>query len=166
MALFKSKIKFQNFQLHSECQLVSALNASYFLGRKFIPPSSAEYDMLLKLTCGQHGSCIQIEKAYAYLNIQFVDVKAEWRSIEFADSLGLPIGISLNTERGFHNVVIVGVDCDSEGYLLKIPNIKFYTKDMWIKWTELEPLITDLPNLGPQYGFFRLFHKHRFTLRP
>jgi hypothetical protein len=156
--------QFQNYQKYSECQLVATLNASYMLGRPFIDPDSNEYEMLVDLTCARYGSCVCIEKVYEYLSLKYIDVKQELNSITTSVNMNLPISVNVYQYKklyGLHNVIIVEMkyNAEKENYDLKIPNYrKFTDKNMWINWNDLKKLLCTLDNIGPSYGFFRMFY--------
>lgn len=58
---------------HGDCQLVSALNAYYFLtGRQYCTQDSDEYDELVKITRCRHGTAINIEKAHRKLGLDII----------------------------------------------------------------------------------------------
>lgn len=160
------KIIYQNKQKYSECSLVAALNASYCLGESFISPNSKEYERLVDLTGARFGSCINVEKAYDYLRLKYIDVKPEWNSIYFAMDKNLPISISVNTDKhGLHSIVIVKMRSNNKKgwYDLKVPNLNSYTnKKMWIHLKKLEKITNVRKNIGPEYGFFRIFYIQKF----
>jgi len=160
------KTIYQNEQKYSECQLVVALNASYCLGEPFISPNSEEYERLVDLTGGRCGSCINVEKAYDYLRLKYIDVKPEWNSIYFAMDKNLPISVGVNTDKhGLHNIVIIKMRSNNKigWYDLKVPNLNPYTnKKMWIHLKKLEKITNVRKNIGPEYGFFRIFYIQKF----
>ena len=53
-----------------DCQLVTAVNAYYYLTGKTIPQDSEKYDELVELTGCAHGAAISIEKAWDKLGIK------------------------------------------------------------------------------------------------
>ena len=155
-------IRYQKSQLYFECQLVSALNASYMLGESFIPKGSKEYERLVDFTCGRNGSCIGINKIYPYLRLEHVDIKPEWDNIKLMVDNGFPVAMSVNTPKtGNHSVCVVDVRLSKGGYIYKVPNISWYTNAMWIHEKELQEMQICLPNLGPEKGHLRVFMKHR-----
>lgn len=162
------KIIYQNEQKYSECQLVTALNASYCLGESFISSNNEEYERLVDLTGGRYGSCIDVTKAYKYLRLEYIDVKPEWNSILFAMDKNLPISIGVYTKiHGLHNVVIVKMKHNNNKgwYDLKIPNLNGYTsKKMWIHWYDLKKIIKVRENIGPNFEFFRIFYISGFYI--
>ena len=157
-----NKVRYQNSQLYSECQLVSVLNASYMLGGSFITKGSNEYERLVDFTCGRNGSCIQIEKVYRYLKLEHVDIKPEWDNIKLMVDYGFPVSISVNTPiTGNHSVCIVGARHCNGGYVFKVPNINWYTNRMWIHEEELKKIHICRSNLLPHRNYFRMFMRHR-----
>ncbi len=160
-------IRYQNGQKYSECQLVTALNASYKLGEPFVDPKSNEYERLVDLVLARNGAAITIEKACDYLRLKYVDVAPSWESIGFADDMNLPLDITINSPKyGLHSVAIVGVKYgyggkDGTGEYIIVPNMAYHTnKSMLIKWENLEKYITVGDNIAPNYGCFRMFIKN------
>jgi len=157
------KPRYQNKQLYAECQLVSALNASYKLGWPFIQMGSNEYERLVDFTGGRHGSCIGVNKVYQYLKIEYFDIKPEWDSIRLMLNQGSPVQLGVWTKKtGFHSVCIVDVKRDNKqgGYKFRVPNLRYYTdKQMWVHESFLKTVIDVRPNIGPEYGFYRVFLK-------
>ncbi len=160
-------IRYQNGQKYSECQLVTALNASYKLGESFIDPKSNEYERLVDLVLARNGGAITVENAYDYLRLIYVDVKPSWESIVFADYMNLPLDITIMSPKyGVHSVAIVGVKYgyrgrDGFGEYVIVPNMAFHTnKSMLIKREKLEKHIKISDNIAPAYGFFRMFIKN------
>ena len=162
------KIIYQNEQKYAECQLITALNASYCLGESFISPNSEEYERLVDLTGGRHGSCIDVTKAYKYLRLEYIDVKPEWNSILFAMDKNLPISMGVDTKKhGLHSIIVVEFKNNNKKgwYDLKVPNLNGYTnKRMWIHWLDFEKIINEKENIGPNYGFFRIFYISDFYI--
>jgi hypothetical protein len=154
----------QSGQKYGECQLVVALNAAYWLGEKFIFPKSEEYERLVDLTGARYGSAIDIEYAYKYLRLKYVDVKPIFESIEFAMVIGLPISLSVSVEKyGLHSVVILQTKHDNinGGYKVRVPNLNSYTdKNLWIHWERLKEFIIVERFLNPECGYFRIFYKN------
>lgn len=103
-------IKYQNSQMYAECQLVAAINAARYFGLSVPKMGSVEYERLVDLTKGRHGSCIQVWKAYPSLGIKA-------RKTGPAKKLGvtltwfqeqIPIEIPVHTMAlGFHSVLVV-----------------------------------------------------------
>lgn len=154
---------YQNEQRYSECQLVSALNAAYCLGEKLIHPDSEEYERLVDLTGARHGNCINVYKAYEYLRLNYIDVKPEWGSIWFAMEMNLPISVGvISAVNNFHSTVIIEMKHNNKtgDYELRVPNLKRHTdKQMWVNWPKYKKIIHVIENIGPEYGFFRIFYK-------
>ena len=115
-------------QKYSECQLVTVLNARYYLTGEVIKQDSQEYEDLVELCGARYGSAICIEKVYERLNL--VIKKHHFGLIE--DGADLPIDISIwHKAYGFHSVC--AVDYEPRTRAFRIPNFKWATNlDGWI----------------------------------
>lgn len=59
---FNEKDKYYiNSQKYSECQLVTAINATIYLNETSILSHSIEYERLIDLVGARHGSAVNIE---------------------------------------------------------------------------------------------------------
>ena len=162
--IYKISDKYVQFgQKYSECQLVSALNAAYWLGEDLIHPNSDEYERIVDFAGCRHGSAICISYVYRYLKLRYIDVKPEFESVEFANEMNLPIGLGVFTKKhGLHDVLIIQKKHNDEngGYKVRVLNLFPYTDDkFWIHWKELEKLVIVKENIGPEYGYFRIFYR-------
>jgi hypothetical protein len=128
--------KYINKNKYSECQLITALNAYYYLtGKQYCQQDSQEYEDLVDLVHARHGGAISIEKAWKKLGIEIV-----WEGISLWDfldkdktpSLQLPIEFNIWSKGyGFHSTLIVDYNrkCDA----LRITNFKKETTSQgWI----------------------------------
>jgi len=147
-----------------ECQLVSALNASYRLGEPNIRMGSGEYERLVDWTAGRCGACIGIEKVYEYLKIKHYDMKPDWdrHLLEDMLDLGFPVQISVWTQKtGGHSVCVVDYSrnvCSDGITYFKVPNLHRETdKQMYIPKEQLMEIWCDKENLGPNHGMWRVF---------
>jgi len=159
----EQKVSLQNSQKYSECQLVTALNATYCLGEQPIKPDSSEYERLVDFVSARDGSAIRIEKSYSYLKLRFLDIKPDFEHIQGALSQGMPVSFGVWTEKhGFHSVLITEIQHDNKkgGYQLRVPNLQPYTdKEMWIHWKDLKKLQRVDKNIGPENGYLRAFFR-------
>jgi len=113
-----------------DCQLVTALNAYYYLtGDVYCTKDSKEYNQLVDLTRCRYGSAIHIEKAYKRLGIEIV-----WSGISLLDIMidgEIALPIEWNTwswEYGFHSTLIV----DQKGYNIRVTNFSKIAPDGWM----------------------------------
>ena len=100
--------KYLNKQLYSECQLVSAINAYYFLTGKTIKQNSQEYEDLVDLVRAREGSAICIEKAHKKLGL--ITIKKAEHLWDLWDNKGLLLPIEATVwhkKTGFHSVTII-----------------------------------------------------------
>lgn len=70
--------KYHNRQNYMDCQLVTALNALYYLTGKHIKQDSEEYESLVDLVKARHGSAISIKKAHKKFGLKVI---GEFRSL-------------------------------------------------------------------------------------
>lgn len=65
--------KYLNRQKYSECQLITALNAHYYLtGKIYCKQDSPEYEDLVNLCRARHGAAIGIEKVHKKLGLKII----------------------------------------------------------------------------------------------
>ncbi len=155
-------IKYQNTQLYSECQLVSALNASYKLGKPIIKIDSKEYEKLVDMTCGRYGSCLGIDIAHRYLKIKPFDIKPDWDNVlKSLLYLEYPVQLSIWTLRtGYHSVCVVDYKHIGGVTYFKAPNLYRETnKQMYISKGRLQEIWSDISNLSPNHGVWLGFVK-------
>jgi hypothetical protein len=133
-------------QKGSDCQLVTALNASIYLHEeRLIEPNSKEYLKLLEITGGNTGACINIEKSWKDLKIT---EKNRYNYIHSVDWNDLPLEIKTHDEHyGFHSsccinyvssceaiqVINFEYNTTSKGWIFK-PNLELYLHDLNSEW--------------------------------
>jgi len=92
-------------QKYFACQLIAAINARIFLGGEDV--SDEVFEELVDLTCGRVGACINVEKAYPILGIEYTDgpVDIEWITNN------VPVQLTvLDPKNGRHAILITKVD--------------------------------------------------------
>ena len=107
-------------QTAGDCQLVTAVNAYYFLtGKQWCKAKSDEYERLVDLTACRHGSAIHIEKAWNELGIEIVWEGNIWFNVEeILKKRRLPVEWNIWAwGYGFHSTLIVD-------YVKKSENIR------------------------------------------
>ena len=153
-------MKVQDSQLYSECQLVTILNASYYLGESFIPNKTEEYERLVDLVGARHGAALMIDKAQDYLKLKHITVEPTLENIKALLHNKMPVGIGVWTKNsGLHNVLIL--DIKEAGTEMMVANLYPYTdSNMWITWKKLKPMIKKgtNKNIGPNGNFFRGYY--------
>jgi len=98
--------KYINEQKYSECQVITAINAYYYLTGKTISQDSEEYEKLVDLVSARNGSAIGIEKVHKKLGLVTLK-RVKWLH-EFGPKLPLPIEASVwHKKTGFHSVLMV-----------------------------------------------------------
>ena len=158
----------QNSQSYSECQLVSALNAASYLEIIKTFPQGDEYEELVDLALARDGAAITLNKVYRQLKLEYFDVNPIWNNILFyLRKHKWPIGVNVESSKyGFHNVLVIDTKYDDNCWWVQIPNLNHHTDDaMWIRWNDFSILISELPNIEPQCGLFRVFVKQSFYLK-
>ena len=107
---------FQNTQSYIECQLVSALNAYYFLTGKKIVIGSEPYEELVDLSGGRTMPCLCMSPVYERLGIK---IKKTFDSPEeFLNNLVFPIEKIVHG--ALHSVLIV--DWELSNKRLRVTN--------------------------------------------
>jgi len=117
---------------YSECQLISALNAYYYLTGKCIKQDSKKYENLVDLVKARNGSAIGIEKAWNKLGIKIVKESNSILDFVKNDTIQCPLEYNIWHKRyGFHSTLIV--DHDSKIDVCRITNFKWIaTLDGWM----------------------------------
>lgn len=124
--------KYLNKQIYSECQLITAINAYYYLTGKAIDQNSDEYEELVDLVKARNGAAIQVEIAHRKLGLVTLKKSEHLWDLWDDKKLLLPIGATVWHKRtGFHSVAIVDqclkTDC------IRVANFKDGTStDGWM----------------------------------
>lgn len=95
-------------QKYWDCQLITSINAYRYLTGKRIDQNTEEYERLVDLTKCRYGGALEIEKADEYFNLKTFYVPATLAEIKFYLDIGHPLGMSLFSQCGYHEVLIVG----------------------------------------------------------
>lgn len=117
--------KYLNCQKYSECQLVTALNAYYYLtGKVYCFQDSEKYEELVDLCGARYGAATSIEKVHRKLGLV---IKKEFQhKFLFCKNKTLPLEMSVWHKRtGYHSVCIVDYEPKTECF--RIPNFKYAT---------------------------------------
>lgn len=120
-------------QKYSECQLITALNAYYYLtGKVFCKQDSQEYEDLVDLCCARNGAAININKVHNKLGLVILE-KHRFLSDFCLDRKKLPLPIETSVWHrltGFHSVCIVdySVKCGA----VRIANFRYETRNGWM----------------------------------
>jgi len=127
--------KYHNSQLYSECSLVTALNAQYYLTGRFIKQDSAQYERLVDLCKARAGSAISIEKVYKRLKITIAQHFGSWfeYKLAFKKTKNLfPAEVKVwEKHYGFHSVCLV--DREPKTGCFRVTNFRYQTSLMgWI----------------------------------
>jgi predicted solute-binding protein len=105
MRLWKNYI---NKQLYSECQLITAINAYYYLTGKIIKQESQEYEDLVDLVKARNGSALYIKRVHEKLGLITLKKAGHLWDLWDDKKLLLPIGATVwHKKTGFHSVAIV-----------------------------------------------------------
>ena len=149
--------KYLNKQKYSECQLVTAINACYYLTGKTIEQDSDEYEELVDLVAARNGSAICIEKAYEKLGLK---VLGQYRSIYSFEQIKtrkipLPMEVGIwHKKTGFHSILIVDHCLKTDCY--RVANFRYQTSlEGWMFAEDLYQFERDM-NKG---WIYRLFGK-------
>ena len=127
---------FHNSQKYSECQLVTALNAYYFLTGKIIKQDSKRYENLVDLCFARYGAAININKVHKKLGLKITK-----HYISLPNKVRLPLEISVwHKSYGFHSVLIV--DFEPKSKACRVTNFKMATNTQgWIFHEDLNHLL-------------------------
>ena len=142
-------------QKYGECQLVTAINASYYYGGPRV--DNKLYELLVDLVGARHGSAINVKIAYRVLGLLPVKIPPFYWALRLSLWIGAPVELPIwHKSSGFHSVLAV----DAKGTKVKVLNTKA-APDGWIEWRELRKLVKkgNLLNVGPCNGWFRAIRK-------
>lgn len=130
--------KFLNKQKYSECQLISAINAYYWLSGKTIRQETKRYENLVDLVCARYGSAICINKAHRRFGLE---IDKEHNHLFGIKSNMLPMELNLwHKCYGFHSVLVV--DCEAKSGAVRVTNFSKATSMYgWIFWEDLQHFV-------------------------
>lgn len=124
--------KYIDRQKYQECQLVTALNAYYYLtGKVYCEQNSQDYEDLVDLCCSRIGAAINIGKIHKKLGLVILEKhRFLWN---FSDNKKLPLPIEAGIWHrltGYHSVLIVDhcVKCRT----VRITNFRYETRRGWM----------------------------------
>lgn len=130
-----------------DCQLVTAVNACYYLKGYAIKQDSDYYHSLAELCGCRYGSCIDVTKAWKELGI-WEDRRFDswWDGIDYLEENGGFFEVSLwHSHYGFHSVAIV--DYMPEAGAARVTNFRQETTvSGWIFLEKLKPHLVENPN--------------------
>ena len=138
---------FQNTQNYLECQLVSALNAYYYLTGKRIEIGSEGYEELVDLSGGRNRTCLCMSPIYERLGIKIE--KTFDSSDEFVNNLVFPMEKIVHG--GLHSVLIT--DWDTSNKKVRLTNFGV-SEDGWV--TE-ETFRSAIKMKDSNFGKYKLF---------
>lgn len=151
-----------NKQKYMECQLVSAINASIFLGLGSVQQYSNEYERLVDLVGARYGSAIEVKKAHEYLGLGCRPLERKEISFQRVKQLledGHPIELGIHHKKiGNHSVLLVSSTWGNKKYV-KVCNFSEETDENgWIGWTRFYRYFRKIPNglLRPAGYFYNL----------
>ena len=124
--------KYIKTQKAQECQLITALNISYYLTGEIVKLSSNRYEEFVELSGAIAGTCISIGDVYDELGLYIMKYfKNDYRLDESGVPLPLGASVFLYEEKfGSHSVAII--DYDEKNNCFRIPNWEKFTTDGWI----------------------------------
>jgi len=139
---------FQNTQNYIECQLVSALNAYYYLTGEHIEIGSEGYEELVDLTNGRNMPCLCMSPLYERLGIK---IKKTFDSPEeFMNNLSFPT--EKIVQGALHSVLIV--DWDPQNKRLRVTNFGAANSDGWVSE---EDFLRSTKVKDENYGSYKVF---------
>jgi len=141
-------IGYQNTQKYIECQLVSALNAYYYLTGDQIPIGSEGYEELVDLTNGRDIACLCMSPLYERLGIKVIKTFDSHK--EFINNLVFPLekivfGV-------LHSVLII--DWEPHNKRLRITNFGATDSEGWVSE---ELFFQSIRVKDENYGSYKLF---------
>ena len=146
--------KYHNKNKYSECQLITALNACYYLTGRYVSQSSKEYEELVDLCGVRHGSAVNIEKAWKRLNIEVKNVYLSSLSWWEENNPPLPLEIMIwHKAHGYHSVLAVDYEPRTDAF--RIPNFRWATNlKGWMFFEDLMHFVIKNPDrTEPRYSY-------------
>jgi len=157
---------FLNWQFYQECQLVTAINAAFFLGEPLVEQGTPEYERLVDFVHARNGAAISIEKAHEYLKIKRTPLCKKagftWELMKQKIDEGHPVELLVQGPKyGRHSVL--AVECRKEAYelgedpakLVKIANFGLVAnKYGLIKYSKLRAYMRFLDKVRPVAWYF------------
>jgi len=127
--------KFLNKQKYSECQLVTAINARYWLTGKILGQDTQHYEKLVDLVGARHGAAISVHRAWKRFGI---DVAQEYNYVFGIEADMLPLELTVwHKAYGYHSVLII--DREARSGAVRIANFSKATSMYgWIFWEDLQ----------------------------
>lgn len=97
---------------YGDCQLITALNACYYItGKQYCAQDSEEYEKLVNITGCRHGAAINIERAHKRLGIEVIwSGNSIFDLMEILNVKRIPLPLEWNVWSwgyGFHSTLIV-----------------------------------------------------------
>jgi len=151
--------RYHNKNKYSECQLITALNAKYYLTGEYISQDSEKYEELVDLCGSRHGSAVCIEKVWDKINIKIRDTyisRLEWEEYDNI-SPQLPLEISVwHKAYGFHSVLAVDYEPKTDAF--RITNFRWATNlQGWIFYEDLNHYLVENPDRTESRYKYRQF---------
>ena len=128
-------------QKYSECQLITAINATIYLNELPIIQGSIEYERLVDLVCAKSGPAINIDLAHKYLRIVPTEMVFSWINITHHLDKYQPVEITVYHKKfGLHSMLII--DYKTKPRRIKALNFGRETdRKCYLKWSRLRQLI-------------------------
>lgn len=139
---------FQNTQNYIECQLVSALNAYYYLTGNIIKIGSEGYEELVDLSGGRHMPCLCMSPIYERLGIKIENTFDSHE--EFINDLVFPMEKIVHG--ALHSVLIV--DWKPSKKYLRVTN---FGPTNFEGWVSEEVFFRSIQTKDINYGKYKLF---------
>lgn len=140
----------------ADCQLVTTINAYYYLTNNIIEQKSEQYKELAELGGCCYGSCLSsIKKVWSKLGI-IEDKRFNINDLQLYLKPNCFIEANVwHKKYGFHSIAIV--DYLDEKQKVKVTNFKYETKNNWISLKKLKTFIVLNPNKDEPLWEFRTF---------
>jgi len=150
--------KYINGQKYSECQLVTAINALYYLTGKTIKPDSDEYEELVDVCAARNGAAIFIKKIHKKFGIKIIKEIRHRSDLEPGGNKKMPLPVEWRVwhkRTGFHSTLII--DHCPRVRVVRVANFRHETSnDGWIFIEDLYKFEDRLKQNGPPYRLFGL----------
>ena len=123
----------KSIKYHSDCQVVTVMNAYYVLTGQMIPQYTEPYYQMCEFVGAVHGAAMGIHRMH---NLLGMSTEGKYDTLPDLEGLGVEYVLEANVwhdKCGFHSVAII----DSNKNKLRVPNFRWVTSRVgWIDKTE------------------------------
>lgn len=154
------KYAIKNHLNYCDCQVVSAVNAYYFLTGKVIGQTSKMYDGLVVLAKAKYGSALCIDKVHDRLGIRVSGSQYSIINHGLVSKLSvkLPVEVCIwHKSYGYHSVLIV--DWEPRTASVRVTNFEGVNNCGWIYYEDFQHYLVERPS--KKGGRFNIYERNK-----